>query len=50
MPYQSPDTTIYGQLQGSNQLYQNIQLDRNDGSVLHNLKGNPYALNITGGI
>ena len=50
MPYQSPDITGFGSLQGTNQLYQNIQLDRNDGSVLTSLKGNPYALSVTGGI
>ena len=50
MPYQSPDITGFGSLQGTNQLYQNIQLDRNDGSVLSSLKGNPYALSVTGAL
>lgn len=50
MPYEMPNVTNYGMLQGNNQLYQNIQLDRNDGSVLSSLKGNPYALTVTGGL
>ena len=50
MPYETPNITNFGNLQGTNHLYQNIQLDRNDGNVLSSLKGNPYALSVTGGI
>ena len=50
MPYQTPNMQSFGSLQGTNQLYQNIQLDRNDGNVLASLKGNPYALSVTGGL
>jgi hypothetical protein len=50
MPYETPNITGFGKLQGTNPVYQNIQLDRNDGSVLTSLKGNPYALSVTGGI
>jgi hypothetical protein len=45
MPYQSMDVANMGQLQGQNNLYQNIQADRNNGDVLNALKGNPYVLN-----
>jgi hypothetical protein len=45
MPYQSADVTNMGQLQGQNNLYQNIQTDRNNGDILNALKGNPYVLN-----
>lgn len=44
MPYQSVDVANMGQLQGQQQLYQNIQADRNDGSILEQLKGNPYTV------
>ena len=48
MPYQTPDMNSFGQLQGTSNLYSNIQLDRNEPSILDSLKGNPYALSITG--
>jgi hypothetical protein len=47
MPYQSPDIGNMGRLQGTNELYSNIQLDRNESSILDSLKGNPYALSVT---
>lgn len=47
MPSEMPNVANYGMLQGSTQLYQNIQLDRNEPSIMNNLKGNPYALSIT---
>jgi hypothetical protein len=47
MPYQFPDTTNMGKLQGSNNKLSNIQLDRNTPDLLDNLKGNPYALSVT---
>ena len=50
MPSEIANISNYGMLQGSNQLYQNIQLDRNEPGILESLKGNPYALSITSGI
>ena len=46
MPYQTRDINNMGHIHGQNQLYSNIQLDRNNGEVLSTLQGNPYALNI----
>jgi hypothetical protein len=45
MPYQSADVANMGQLQGHNNLYQGIQMDRNNGDILDALKGNPYVVN-----
>jgi hypothetical protein len=45
MPYQSADIANMGQLQGQNNLYQNIQMDRNSGDIMEALKGNPYVVN-----
>jgi hypothetical protein len=50
MPYQSMDVGNMGQLQGQNNLYQNIQMDRNNGEALNALKGNPYVLNHVKGL
>jgi len=45
LPYQSPSIDSLGRLQGTGQSYSTIQLDRNNGTVLNQLKGNPYAIN-----
>jgi len=45
MPYQSADVANMGQLQGHNNLYQGIQMDRNNSDILDALKGNPYVVN-----
>jgi hypothetical protein len=50
MPYQSPDMTNFGQLQGTRSLYSNIQLDRSDPGIMDSLKGNPFALSVTNGL
>ena len=50
MSSQIPDINTFGQLQGTNNLYSNIQLDRNSPDILDNLKGNPYALSVTKGL
>jgi hypothetical protein len=50
MPYQTMDVANMGQLQGQNNLYQNIQMDRNNGEALNALKGNPYVLNHLSGL
>ena len=50
MPYQSMDVANMGQLQGQSHLYQNIQMDRNNGEALNALKGNPYVLNHVKGL
>ena len=50
MPYQSMDVANMGQLQGQNNLYQNIHMDRNNGEALNALKGNPYVLNHLSGL
>jgi hypothetical protein len=50
MASQIPDINTFGQLQGSNNLYSNIQLDRNTPDILDSLKGNPYALSVTKGV
>jgi hypothetical protein len=47
MPYQTPDINNFGKLQGTQQLYSGMQIDRNDASILDSLKGNPYAISIT---
>jgi hypothetical protein len=41
----TPDVNNMGKLHGSEELYQNIQLDRNNGDILTALKGNPYVVN-----
>ena len=46
MPYETPNLTNYGSLQGSNGLYSGIQMDRNEPGILDSLKGNPYALSV----
>lgn len=45
-PNQTPDVETYGQLQGSNKLYSNIQMDRTTPEFVEHLKDNPYSLNI----
>jgi len=50
MPYQSPDVSSMGRLQGSTSLYQNVQLDRNSPDILSSLKSNPYTLSVVNGI
>jgi hypothetical protein len=50
MPYQSPDMTSMGKMQGSAPLYQNAQLDRNTPDILSSLKSNPYTLSVVNGI
>jgi hypothetical protein len=47
MPFQSPDVANFGRLQGTNSLYSNIQMDRNEAGILESLKGNPYSLSVT---
>lgn len=47
MPSQSPDIANMGRLQGANELYSGMQMDRNDPRILDSLKGNPYALSVT---
>jgi len=44
---QSPSMSTFGQLQGtSHPLSNGVQLERNNGDVLQQLKGNPYTQNI----
>jgi hypothetical protein len=50
MPSQSPNLDTFGQLQGKNTLYQNIQTDRSNADILSSLKSNPYAHSVMGGI
>jgi len=51
MPYQAPGVDNFGKLQGNNNMnYQNIQLDRSNPEILSSLKGNPFALSVTGGL
>jgi len=50
MPYQSPDITSMGKMQGSAPLYQTAQLDRNTPDILTSLKSNPYTLSVVNGI
>jgi hypothetical protein len=48
---QIPDINSMGKVQGiSSELYSGIDLQRNDGSVLGQLKNNPFNLNIINGI
>jgi hypothetical protein len=48
MPYQIPDVANMGRLQGHNELYQNIHMDRNRGDILTALNDNPYVVNYMG--
>jgi len=50
MPYQSPSVATMGQLNGSSGLYSNIQMDRTSPDIMSSLQGNPYALNMVGGL
>jgi len=50
MPSQTPDQFNMGKIQGSQELYQTIQLDRNSPDILSSLSGNPFALNVLNGI
>lgn len=44
---QAPSIETFGKLQGSSsQLFDGVQLERNNGDVLQQLKGNPYTQNI----
>lgn len=44
---QSPSLSTFGKLQGtSSPLYKEVHLERNNGDVLQQLKGNPYTQNI----
>jgi hypothetical protein len=45
MPGQSIDVANMGQLQGHNNLYQGIQMDRNTSDMYDVLKSNPYVVN-----
>jgi hypothetical protein len=45
MPYQSPDTMNMGRTAGSsNNLYANINMDRNTSDITSMLKSNPYVV------
>jgi len=50
MPYQSPEISSMGKLNGHEPLYQNIQMDRNSGDIMTALKGNPYVVNYKNGL
>ena len=44
---QAPSMDTFGKLQGTpTQLFNGVQLERNNGDVLQQLKGNPYTQNI----
>ena len=48
MPTQIPDISVIGKLSGtSNQLYSNINLDRNTSDITSMLKSNPYVIQST---
>jgi hypothetical protein len=45
MPYQSPEPTNMGRTSGaSNNLYANINMDRNTSDITSMLKSNPYVV------
>jgi hypothetical protein len=50
MPMPPPSMETMGRLQGKQSLYSGMQTDRVSPDLLSALKGNPYALNINGGI
>jgi hypothetical protein len=50
MPYQSPDVSNMGKIQGSSSLYSNIQLERTSPDVMSALKSNPYTLSVVNGL
>jgi len=47
MPSQTASQETMGKMSNTLPLYQGLDLDRNNGDVLNQLKGNPYALSIT---
>jgi hypothetical protein len=50
MPFQTPDVSNMGRLQGHNELYQNIQMDRTNGDIMSALSSNPYVVNYKNGL
>lgn len=47
-PYQVPSIDSIGVLQGTNSLYSNTQLDRNNGDILNQLKSNEFSIKYQG--
>lgn len=45
-PNQGPNTGIMGQMNSNSGLYSGVQLDRNNGDILDQLAGNPYAISV----
>ena len=43
-PYQVPSIDSIGVLQGTNSLYSNTQLDRNNGNIMNQLKNNEFSI------
>jgi len=51
MPYQTASLETFGQdIKQPNSMYSNIQLDRNQGDILSQLKGNPFAISHLNGL
>ena len=50
MPAMPPSYDTMGKLQGKSGLYQSSNLDRTNPELMTALKGNPYALNVLGGL
>ena len=50
MPYQSCDVGNMGAMQGQNQLYSGLQMDRTSPEILDGLKGNPFIVNYKNGL
>jgi hypothetical protein len=52
MPDLSPSVATLGELNGNSGsgLYSNIQMDRTSPEIMSSLQGNPYALNMVGGL
>ena len=51
LPYQTPSINTLGtQHTNPTELYQSSQLDRNNGDILSQLKGNPFAISHLGGL
>jgi hypothetical protein len=50
LPVYTPSVNSMGQVQGSAGIYSGIQMDRANPEMLSQLKGNPYALSVLGGI
>jgi hypothetical protein len=48
MPIQTPSVGSMGRMDGANQLYSGLNMDRNMPDIMTSLKSNPYVVNYLG--